>query len=213
MIPFLILAAALAYLAGSIPAAYLAVRFLKGKDIRALGSGNVGATNALRVLGPGPAFAVAAADFAKGFVPVFLVAHYGVPAFQSGNAAFLSGAVPGILTGTAAVLGHLFPVFLGFRGGKGVATGAGVLTALFPPLFPACIVLFGLALALFRRASVASLIAAASVPFLYAGISLALGLGLDGPLTAFTVFVPIMVIASHRKNIKALLEGREKRLF
>ncbi len=213
MIPFLVLAAALAYLAGSIPTAYLAVRFRKGTDIRDQGSGNVGATNALRVLGPGPALAVAAADFAKGFVPVFLVGHYGAPAFQSGNAAFFSGAVPGILTGTAAVVGHLFPVFLGFRGGKGVATGAGVLTALFPPLFPACIALFGLALALFRRASVASLIAAASVPFLYAGISLTLGLGLDGPLMAFTVLVPIMVIASHRKNIKALLEGREKRLF
>lgn len=200
----LLLAAVLSYLAGSVPTAYLAVRVVKGKDIRELGSGNVGATNTLRLLGPGPALGVAIVDFAKGFLPVFLV--------NGGNFP-LPGSLPGIIAGTAAMAGHLFPLYIGFKGGKGVATGAGVLTALFAPLFPAGLAVFGLALFLFRRASVASIAAAVSMPLSYAGISLVLGESLDPALLTYTLFVPVLVIVSHRRNIKALFEGRESRLF
>lgn len=205
---YLLLAVGLSYLAGSLPTAYLAVRAVKGKDIRELGSGNVGATNAMRVLGPGLALGVAFVDFAKGFVPVFLAQRWHFPLTGT-----MPDTLPGLLTGTAALAGHLFPVYIGFKGGKGVATGAGVLTALFPPLFPAGIAVFGLALVLFRRASAASIAAAVSVPFSYIGISVALGVSLDRALLTYTCLVPVLVIASHRRNIKALFEGRESRLF
>src|SRR3989338_8540646 len=118
----------LAFFLGSIPTAYLAGRIFKGIDIRQHGSGNVGATNALRVMGKKIGALVFFIDFIKGFLPVFLLSK------------FTTGLTPdpreaGLWLGVAAISGHVFTPFLGFKGGKGIATGAGVLLGVFPLLF------------------------------------------------------------------------------
>jgi glycerol-3-phosphate acyltransferase PlsY len=194
------------FLAGSIPSAYIAGRIAGKGDIRKLGSGNAGATNAFRVLGWKAALPVLCFDFCKGLIPVILAYRMTL------NADFPPAALA-CLAGTAALLGHLFPAFIGFRGGKGVATGAGMLTALVPPLFPACLAVFIPVLAATRRVSPASIAAALAVPVWYAifarmGITEA-----QWPVTVLVCLVPVLVILRHRKNIARLLGGTEARLF
>lgn len=194
------------WLIGSIPTAYLVTKAALGKDIRAMGSGNAGATNVFRALGAKYAVPVFLVDFLKGFMPVFLILR-----------ADFRFALPGIplalLAGAACVAGHLFPVFIGWRGGKGVATGAGVVTALYPPLFPACIALFALVLLVTRKMSLASISTACSVPVLYAAIAAFSGDGIDVALLAFLTLIAVIVVARHRRNIVRLANGAEERLF
>jgi len=194
------------WLIGSIPTAYLVTKAALGKDIRALGSGNAGATNVFRALGARYAVPVFIADFLKGFMPVFLILRAD---FQ-----FALPAIPlALLAGAACVAGHLFPVFIGWRGGKGVATGAGVVTALYPPLFPACLALFTLLLLVTRKMSLASISTACSVPVLYAAVASLSGGGIDVALLAFLTLLAVIVVARHRRNIVRLANGAEERLF
>lgn len=155
-----------AYLLGAIPFAYVAGRRLKGLDIRQHGSGNVGATNVFRVLGRGPGAAVLALDMAKGWL-----AAAWLPTLGAGSAAnaFFSGSPsdkpwwPCVL-GLAAVLGHSYTAFLGFKGGKGVATSAGVFLGLAPWSTLTVLGLFGLTLAATRMVSAGSLLGALALP-------------------------------------------------
>jgi len=194
------------WLIGSIPTAYLVTRAALGKDIRAIGSGNAGATNVFRALGARYAVPVFLVDFLKGFMPVFLILR--------ADFRFALPVLPlALLAGAACVAGHLFPVFIGWRGGKGVATGAGVVTALYPPLFPACIAVFALVLLVTRKMSLASISSACSVPILYAAIAVLSGDGIDVALLAFLTLLASIVVARHRRNIIRLANGAEDRLF
>jgi glycerol-3-phosphate acyltransferase PlsY len=194
------------WLIGSIPTAFIVTKVAIGKDIRALGSGNAGATNVFRALGPRYAIPVFLFDFLKGFIPVYAILRGGfVFAVPETRLALVAGA--------AAVAGHLFPPFIDWRGGKGVATGAGVVTALYPPLFPACLAVFAAVFLATRRMSLASISTAATVPFIYAAMATILGKGIDIPLLAFLTIIAAIVIARHRRNIARLAKGTEERLY
>ena len=191
----------LAYLLGSIPTAIIAGRLRQGIDIRAEGSGNAGATNAARILGFKAGIAVAVVDLAKGFLAVLLVSRI----------APLAGGGGPALCGIAAVTGHIFPVFAGFRGGKGVATAAGAAIALFPILAPFCLAIFLLVAALGRWIVLASLTAAFVLPGMYLTSSL-FGTHFDPWKAGFGIAVFLIIIFTHRNNIARLIRGKEERL-
>lgn len=193
MLP-LLLCTLTAYLMGSVCSAILVCRALGLADPRQGGSGNPGATNVLRMHGRIPAGLTLAGDILKGWLPVFLAGY-----------ASRSPAVPA-LAAVAAVLGHLFPVFFGFRGGKGVATFIGVLFGLSAYLGLAHVLTWYGVAKLFRYSSLAAL-AAAPAPFL-----LSIVLGMPGPIQAATAGLAIVVISTHRGNIARLLNGTEGRI-
>ena len=152
------LACVASFLIGAIPTAFLFVKFLKGTDIRQVGSGNVGATNASRVLGKKMGFVVFAIDFLKGFFPVILFSRLlGFP--PSDFSAFA-------LIGFCAIFGHVFNPFLGFKAGKGIATGGGVLAASFPLIFVAAIAVWGFSFLLTKIVSLSSILAGIALPVL-----------------------------------------------
>ena len=194
----------IAYLIGAIPTALLAGKLTKGIDIRTVGSGNVGATNTWRVLGWRAGVAVLAIDLAKGFIAAALI-----PKIPLGPLP-LGPADVAVLCGLAAVLGHVFPVYIGFRGGKGVATTTGMLIAVAPLPLGIAAGVFALALILTGRVSIGSLLGAVSVPIsivVLAHCRIAtyptILLGLTSALAAFIVF-------NHRENISRLLRGEER---
>lgn len=185
-----ILLTACAYLVGSIPSGFILGR-LAGVDVRDAGSGNIGATNVARVLGKGRGVLTLLADAAKGFVPVFIGQRLGL------NDAALA------LVAIAAFLGHLYPVFLKFHGGKGVATAFGDLLALAPlatlvMVFAFCAVAFCA-----RRVSLGSIAAALAAPISVWIFSYPV------ELVAMSAFLGVMVILRHRDNIKRLIAGTE----
>lgn len=200
----LFLAAALSYLLGSIPSGYLAGR-LRGVDLRASGSGNIGATNALRVLGKRDGYIVFAADFLKGIVGARAAIGVGV---------FLRPDLPREMfaaTGTVAVvLGHMFPVWLRFQGGKGIATSGGVMIAVFPwPVFVLGLLAWLIGFFSTRYVSVASLASAVVLPTVSA--VLALFGQCHWMLVAAALILSLLAIWRHRPNIKRLLDGTEQR--
>jgi glycerol-3-phosphate acyltransferase PlsY len=181
------------YLLGSVPFGYLLPRLLRGEDIRLRGSGNVGASNVWRVYGRSLGIPVAVLDVAKGFVPAAL-------------GLWLGGDWVGVLAGAAAMAGHARPVYLGFsKGGKMVATAGGVAFALAPLAAVACLVTWVLVFAVFRFASVASIVAALALPVL------SWAFGASWPIVAFTAAAALGVVALHRQNIRRLLSGTEPR--
>jgi acyl phosphate:glycerol-3-phosphate acyltransferase len=186
------------YLAGSIPTGYWLVRAVKGVDIRAIGSGTTGATNAARAFGGRARLAalvgVMAIDAAKGFVPAYV-------------AMTVSSAGVAVVTGCAALLGNYRPVFLGFqRGGKMVATGGGVLIGLAPKAAGIAVGVWILVALITRYSSVASLTTATLIPLLVVLTG--------GPweVLAFTIVLAVSIFALHRANIRRLLNGTEPRL-
>jgi len=193
--------AAGAYLLGSIPSGYLIGR-LKGVDLRTAGSGNIGATNTVRVLGRKWGSVVFAMDMLKGSLAILL-------------ALTLSQNTPrpvvfGVLAAACAMLGHVFPVWLGFKGGKGIATSAGIMITLFPPVvFLAGLIVW---LALFfstRYVSVASIGASITLP---AASGVLVLLGKCDPILFVVAFLMcLLALARHRSNIERLMAGTEKR--
>lgn len=184
----------LAYLAGSLPSGHLAGR-VRGVDLRKRGSGNTGATNVYRVLGARAALPVLLVDIAKGYVPAAMF-----PGWDGGGVNEL-----GVLYGVAAIAGHVWPVTLRFRGGKGVATGAGVLLALVPlATFVAALIWIGI-VSLTRYVSVGSLLTAAVVPLL------AVLFDAPGATVLFCGLVALFVWWTHRENIRRLIAGTEHR--
>ena len=186
-----------AYVAGATPSAYWIGRFVHGKDLRTLGSCNLGATNALRVLGWRAAVPVVVLDIFKGFAPVWWFPG------SDGQA----GAWWTVAYGAAAIVGHVFSFWVRFRGGKGVATSAGVLAALAPVAAAAGAAAWVLALAVSRTVSVASICGAFTVGVV--GLLIP-GLGVAGK--AFFGFVALFVVWAHRSNIRRLLAGEEPRI-
>lgn len=196
-----ILGVVVSYLLGSIPFGYIAGKALKGIDIREHGSGNVGATNVLRTLGAKAGIVVLLLDAAKGFVSVLVIGSLAVRFSQTLNP-YMAKA----LCGAAAIIGHDFPIFLGLKGGKGVATGLGVFLAATPLYAWLAINVFIVALGLASYVSVGSLLMAASLPVLmvvFRASEWYLGLSL---------FWLVSVIYSHRENIRRLLQGKEPRI-
>ncbi len=181
-----------AYVLGSVSWGLLVARWVGRLDLRQVGSGNTGATNVLRAAGKGPAVLVLCLDILKGAAPVAVANALGVEATVLGA------------TAVAAVVGHMFPIFHGFRGGKGVATAAGALGALRPwMLIPAALV-FLVVVAWTRYVSLASLLGVA----VFAVVALAMG---DWVAPAAAV-VATLVVVRHRGNIARLWSGEERRL-
>jgi len=194
---------ALGYLLGSIPVGYLLVKMFRHEDIRSVGSGNIGATNVLRSGGKGLGAATFLLDVVKGAAAVWLgtlLASYLLPNLPFRDAQAIAAV--------SAVLGHMFPVWLRFRGGKGVATGFGVFLVAAPLGALSSIALFTVILLVTRYVSLASILGAASFPlfawFMVHGDK-------PAPYIAAQIFVALLIILKHHQNIRRLLTGTENR--
>jgi glycerol-3-phosphate acyltransferase PlsY len=182
------------YLLGSISFSYLFGKWLRGIDIRDHGSGNAGATNTLRVLGKGPAVLVFVLDALKGVLAVLI-------------AKWLGGEEWAVAaSGVAAIIGHNWPLFFGFRGGKGIATTVGVMASIcfLPTLFAGLLAI--LLIAVTRYVSLGSLLLTAILPFFI--------LGMGRPIEVFwaSILICFFAFLKHRKNIAKLLQGKENKL-
>ncbi len=184
-----------AYLIGSFSFAVILVRLRTGRDIRAEGSGNAGATNVLRAHGKALGFAVAALDIAKGAAAVLLVRQV------TADPRYAAAA------GLAVILGHVFPIFYGFRGGKGVATAVGAFLVLAPVATLICVGLFVAVVAITRYVSLGSIIAMVLLPPIAGGIFHA-----PGPVVVAAAGTAILVILKHRENLKRLVSRTERKL-
>jgi acyl phosphate:glycerol-3-phosphate acyltransferase len=201
MLP-LVAAIVASYLLGSIPAAHIA-GMSKGIDLRKHGSGNLGATNVIRVLGTRIGLMVFAFDMAKGAIPVVLFPRF-VPV---SSMPFGDATIMGIACGVAAIIGHVRPIYLKFgKGGKGVATAAGVFVALAPVQTLLTLIVFAVVLLSSGFVSLGSLMSAVMLPVL-----LAITVGPRSPLFVIAVIVALFVFWTHRANIGRLHRGEEHR--
>lgn len=194
----------IAYILGSIPSAVWFGKIFHGIDVREHGSGNAGTANTIRVLGLKTGIPVLIVDLGKGWLAAMLPLFFCLAPPES---AMLTNFQ--IITGLAAIIGHIFPVFAGFRGGKGVATVFGVLLAIHPFVTLVCLAVFLVILILTGIVSVSSMSAGIAFPILLLTI-------FDTPSLAFKIFSVIVAIAlliTHHNNIKRLLKGEEKKLF
>ncbi|MCX5945538.1 MAG: glycerol-3-phosphate 1-O-acyltransferase PlsY [Cyanobacteria bacterium] len=203
----ILLTLAAGYLLGSIPSGYLAGRWIQGVDIRSLGSGSTGATNVLRVFGKGPALAVFLVDVLKGTVAVLLAKVLLQP---DGLAATSDWWV--VAAGLTALAGHSWSLWLGGTGGKAVATGLGMLLGLVPAVGLACFGIFLATLSLSRIVSLASVVAALSLPLLMLGSFAAAGSGLRPAYVVLALLTTLLVVWRHRSNLQRLLAGTEPKL-
>ena len=185
---------ALGYLLGSMPNGYLAGRWLKGIDLRQCGSGSTGATNVLRNVGKGPALVVFLLDVGKGALAVLLAKSFGLNDWVH------------VLAGLAALAGHIWPVWLGWKGGKAVATGLGMFLGLAWPVGLACFGLFMAVISISRIVSLSSVVAAIGLPVLML---------ISGGSSAYLVVslvASVLVLWRHRSNIERLIAGTEPRI-
>jgi len=200
----LILTICLAYLLGSIPTSVWLGRAIKGVDLREHGSGNAGATNAFRVLGKAIGSAVLILDMLKGFLAVNLALLQ--QEIASGSEAWM---ILRICLGLLAVVGHIFPLFAGFRGGKGVAAITGVALALHPYAALAAMGIYLLVFLLTRISALGSLIAVLTYPVWIIWVFKSEYLA----IRIFSLAVVLLVLITHRSNILRLVQGEEKSLF
>jgi len=196
----------ISYLTGSLPNSIIMGKLTKGIDIRDYGSNNAGATNVFRVLGWKPALIVVIIDIFKGWLPTAIFA---TKLFQ-GQPISDVGIVQ-ILCGFAAVLGHSYTIFASFRGGKGIATLAGMLIALYPIAFPICLLVFIITLILSGYVSLSSIIATISLPVTLLLLPLIGAEHSSLSLLIFALLIPWFTIFTHRKNIMRLRDGTENR--
>ena len=211
-----------AYLVGAIPFGFLLVKMLKGEDIRKTGSGNIGATNVARAAGARVGFLALLLDVAKGFaastaIPLWAFSRaHEVQAATTSELVRQAFATPAYVwlamgCGLAAIVGHVWPIYLSFKGGKGVATSLGVLLGLAPWPTLGALFLWALVTRISGYVSVGSIAAAVALPAIYAVLH-AGTLGRDWHLLAFMLLVSAIVIVRHRTNIRRLREGTEYRL-
>lgn len=190
-----------AYLLGSVSFSYLVVKLKEGQDVRTVGSGNAGATNVLRAAGRGPAALALGLDLFKGVAAVVGTRYLDAPSAVVGGAAF------------AVVLGHVFPVFLGFRGGKGVATAAGALGALEPVTMLGALVVFLMVVVWKRYVSLGSIAASAVFPLLVAiGYLSGQVTPADPWMVISSAAIALLILFRHRTNLARLRRGTEPRL-
>jgi acyl phosphate:glycerol-3-phosphate acyltransferase len=203
------------YLWGSIPAGYWIGKLIRGKDfdIRAYGSHKIGMTNVLRTLGRGPALFVLIFDLSKGIGPTLIATH--VPFFYGTGWAYGWGPT---VAGLAALIGHIYPIFIGFKGGRGVLTGAGALLIISPLTFLICFVVLALTILTTRYVSLGSILGSLTaiicgIVFYFVG---RLNPEFFGKVTlaqlVFMVIGPALVIIVHYDNIGRLLSGNERKL-
>jgi acyl phosphate:glycerol-3-phosphate acyltransferase len=203
-IPLAVFSVFLAYLLGSIPTSVWVGKIFHGIDVRDHGSGNAGATNVIRVLGWKTGIPVMVVDVGKGWLAAYLPVLFHLAEPGSGLLTSLQ-----IATGLGSIIGHVFPVLAGFRGGKGVGTTFGVLLALNPLLTIACLGVFLAVLFITGYVSASSMSAGVAFPILLFSV-------FDTPsltFKIFSVFVALALILTHRKNIKRLLKGEESKFI
>ncbi|HDS30125.1 MAG TPA: glycerol-3-phosphate 1-O-acyltransferase [Firmicutes bacterium] len=214
-----VLGIAFAYLIGSIPVGLIVGHVAKGIDIREHGSGNIGLTNVIRTLGWGPGLATGLLDFLKGYIPV-LIALQTFSSDDFGGVTAIRELII-ILVALCLILGNTFPVYLLFKGGKGVATGFGVISALIGVYIFIPLAIFGLILFLFRFVSLASISAAIAVPFTVLFLSNQLPFSQTDSgestsafalLLSFTSVVALLVIFKHTSNLKRIMKGEEPKI-
>lgn len=201
----LVVAILMAYLIGSIPTSVWIGRIFYGIDVRTKGSGNAGATNTIRVLGYKAGIPVLIFDVLKGWLAVFIARYFWQDTFQ-----FPDFVDFRILLAIAAVIGHVFPVYVGFKGGKGIATLLGVGIALFPASAAVAVLVFALTLIISGYVSLSSIIASVTFPVVEV---LILGHNQYISLIILSIAVAIFVPLTHRKNINRLLKGEESKLI
>jgi len=193
----------LGYASGSLPFGLWLGRWLRGVDVRTLGSGNLGATNVYRSLGPGIGVATLLLDIAKGAVPVWLLPHSAIGAAFPGGPEWCA-----LAAAFAAVAGHVWTFLAGFKGGKGVATSAGVLLALSPASFGVFAAVFVVTLLVTRFVSLGSILGAVAFAIALARFSPS---GVASPSFAVGAVLATLVIVRHKDNIARLLRGEERR--
>ena len=209
MLPVALVVAA--YLVGSIPFSFLIVKLIVGKDVREHGSRNVGATNVARTAGKMPGVIALLLDIAKGYAVIviarWIVAQPGWP-FEAGPRPWQSQAFWVALAGLVAVLAHMFPVWLRFHGGKGVATATGVFLALDPLVVAGAILVFAIVVLVFRYISLGSIVSAASIPIFFRFLAH------DAPFwhIVMSIAIAFAVIAKHHSNIARLAQGSERKM-
>src|SRR5881394_1431022 len=201
-----------AYLIGSIPFSYLVVRALAGADIRQHGSRNVGATNVARTFGKLPGVIALMLDISKGYAAVALARWITTRPEWPFEASATAGPLQSrefwiALAGLIAVLAHMFPVWLRFHGGKGVATATGAFLALDPRVILAGVIVFIIVILVTRIVSLASIVSAASIPLFFHFLA-------DAPFwrVAISILISIAIIAKHHSNISRLVKGDERRM-
>jgi acyl phosphate:glycerol-3-phosphate acyltransferase len=202
--PMVIVVFILAYLLGSIPTSVWVGKIFHSIDIREHGSGNAGATNVIRVLGWKTGIPVMVFDIAKGWLAAYLPVLFHLAESQGGQLTALQ-----VFAGLAAIIGHILPVFAGFRGGKGVGSTFGVLLAIDPFLTISCLGVFLIILLITGYVSVSSMSAGLAFPILLFTI-----FGTPSIIfKIFSVFIAVALILTHRKNIKRLLKGEEPKFI
>jgi glycerol-3-phosphate acyltransferase PlsY len=196
------------YLIGSFPTAILIGKIVRGWDfdIRNEGSGNAGGTNVFRVLGWQPGLIVTLIDVFKGVVATAWVSQW-----QPFGTPYIDSTVMPILTGLAAVCGHIWTVFANFRGGKGVGTAGGMIIALYPVAAIVCLAIFVVVVFYTRYVSLGSIIAALSLPVVLWLMQILINKDVSDALFQFSILVGVLIVFTHRKNIRRLIEGTENR--
>lgn len=201
MIFALPIALAVSYIIGSFPTSFILTRLITGSDIRRSGSGNAGATNVLRVVGKLPALATLLIDIFKGIFVVTVIARFFYPPQTGLDYGFYRA-----LIGLSAVCGHIWPVFLKFRGGKGVATTLGVAAVIAPKILLITIAIWAIVFSITKYVSLASIIALILFPMIavYANMPL--------PIVLISVIICGIVISKHKPNMRRLLRGAEMKI-
>jgi glycerol-3-phosphate acyltransferase PlsY len=192
----------LAYLVGSIPSAVWVGRTFYGIDVREYGSGNAGATNTFRVLGKRPGIVVLIMDVLKGFAGVKLA--YLVGDYDPASPEFIDFE---LALSVCALLGHIFPVYVGFRGGKGVATMLGILVAVHTPAALICAGVFLITLLATGYVSLSSMAAGLAFP-----VVIMVFYSTNSSINIFSLAVAIMILVTHQRNIERLIAGEESRV-
>lgn len=201
----------LSYLIGSFPTSIVVGKLFFQKDIREFGSGNAGGTNTVRVFGWRAGVPVILIDIAKGAAAVLWISQIRI--FDTGSAVLVSEAAVALSAGAAAVCGHIWTVFAAFRGGKGVATAAGMIAALYPIGFAAALIVFAGVVALTGIVSAGSISAALLFPVILFIVN-STGVSQVPPLLLWvSIPIAILILFTHRKNVKRILRGEEQRLF
>lgn len=205
----------LSYLIGSIPTSIIVGKLVKGIDIRNFGSGNAGGTNVYRVLGWKYGILVILLDALKGALAVILVArlHYGAMPFENATP-FDDFTLVQIIAGVAAVIGHIWTIFAGFRGGKGIATALGMLITIITVDMLFAIVVFLLVVSVSKYISLGSIIAAISVPLIMIIRENIFHVDIPGYgiLLPFCIGIALLIIYTHRKNLDRIFKGNENRV-